>query len=111
VVARDVQISKRFPRAVIIPVRYEPEGEPVKEKTKRRQGYKPLVVTAAEAGGTLQTNLIISEEDAKKLKAVDDKTNVLKECKVVVVVSSEVGGLEGRLRSAQNESYKTHTDR
>lgn len=99
VVARDVEISRLFPHAAVIAVAYMPDTEPTgPSKQKRRQGYKPLVVSAVDAGGNLKANLIVSEQDAKKLKAVDEKTGAMKQCRVVVVVSSEVGGLEGFLR-------------
>jgi hypothetical protein len=57
----------------------------------------PVLNTAVDVGGQLKTNLIISEEDAKKIEAVNQKNNVLKEACVVVVLSSKVGGLEGSL--------------
>jgi hypothetical protein len=97
VVARDVELSRLFPHALVIRVSYMPDDQAA-PKQKRRQGYKPLVVSAADAEGKLKANLIISEEDAAKIKAVDEKTGALKQCRVVVVVSSEVGGLEGRVR-------------
>jgi hypothetical protein len=98
VVARDVEISRLFPHAAVITIAYMPEGDQsAPSKQKRRQGYKPLVVTAVDAGGQLKANLIVSEEDAKKMKTVDEKTGAMKQCRVVVVVSSEVGGLEGLL--------------
>ena len=97
VVARDVELSRLFPHALVIQVSYMPDDQAA-TKQKRRQGYKPLVVSAADADGKLKANLIISEEDAAKIKAVDEKTGALKQCRVVVVVSSEVGGLEGLFR-------------
>jgi outer membrane biosynthesis protein TonB len=95
-VSRDVQISRLFPKALVIPVLYMPEGDAA--KPKRRQGYKPLVVKAAGAeGANIKANLVISEEDARRLQELNKATGALKECRVVVVVSSEIGGLEGRL--------------
>lgn len=95
VVSRDASISRLFPQAVIIQAMYMPEGSA--QQPKRRQGYKPLTVQATDASGAIKANLIVSKEDAERIKAVAAKTGALKECRVVVVVSSEVGGLEGYL--------------
>lgn len=98
VVSREAQISRLFPHAVIISATYLPEGDQQQtQPPKRRQGYKPLTVQAADAGGAIKANLIVSEEDAKKIMAIANKSNSLKEARVVVVLSSEVGGLEGYL--------------
>jgi hypothetical protein len=104
VVAREVNISRLFPKALVIQVRYAPEEATEQNKPKRRQGYKPLVVKAAGADGKLKTNLIVSAEDAQRIVDADDATNALKECRVVVVVSSEAGGIEGRLIVPGNSS-------
>ncbi|HSP05524.1 MAG TPA: hypothetical protein VLR94_00015, partial [Acidobacteriota bacterium] len=97
-VSRDVQITRLFPKALVIPVSYMPEGAADSAKAKRRQGYKPLVVKATGADGkAIKANLVVSEEDARKLQQLDQATGALKQCRVVVVVSSEVGGLEGLL--------------
>lgn len=99
-VSRDVTISKLFPKALVVAVSYMPEGPAETGKPKRRQGYKPLVIKAAGADGqTIKANLVVSEEDAQKLQQLNQKTGALKQCRVVVVVSSEIGGLEGRLFS------------
>ncbi len=95
VVAPEADITRLFPHARVIAVRYEPQTNPSTSSRKRRQGYRPLVVNAVGAEGTLKANLIVSDEDAAKLKAVDQKTGALKQCRVVVVVSSEIGGVEG----------------
>jgi hypothetical protein len=104
VVSRDASISKLFPHAaLVVQASFVPADQTPKPTAqpavgqKRRQGYKPLVISAADASGKLKANLIISEADAKKLRELDQKTNTLKQCRVVVVVSSEVGGVEGKL--------------
>lgn len=99
-VSRDVTISKLFPKALVVAVNYMPEGPADAGKQKRRQGYKPLVIKAAGTDGqAIKANLVVSEEDAEKLQQLNQKTGALKQCRVVVVVSSEIGGLEGRLFS------------
>ncbi len=101
VVAREVKISRMFPNATIVHASYSPDPPQVQEKKKRRQGYNPMLVKAAGSDGKLKATLIVSEADAQKIVDADDETGALKECKVVVVVSSEVGGLEGKLHLPQ----------
>ncbi len=96
VVAPEADISRLFPRALVVAVRYEPQTSQSTSSRKRRQGYHPMVVSAVGSEGTLKANLIVSDEDAAKLKTLDQKTGALKQCRVVVVVSSELGGVEGR---------------
>jgi len=87
VVSRDAVISKLFPRALVIPVSYP--AQTAAAKTPRRQGENPLILTSITADGTLQTNLVLSEEDMAKLQQIAEQTNVLKECRVVIVLSAE----------------------
>jgi hypothetical protein len=68
-----------------------------KKKRKRRGGY---VLTSAKATqGLKKTNLIISKEDARRIQQEDASNDILKDCRVIVVVSSTLGGVEGRLWS------------
>jgi hypothetical protein len=87
VVSRDATISKLFPRALVIPVSYQ--AQTATSKTPRRQGSNPLILTSVAGDGTLQTNLVLSEEDMAKLQQIAAETNVLKECRVVIVLSAE----------------------
>jgi len=64
---------------------------------KRRKRRKFIVVDVKQAGGLNKTNLIISEDDAHKLKKQDQASLILQECRVIVVVSSPIGGIEGSL--------------
>lgn len=85
-VARDVNISKVFPHAAVFRVAYSPaQSEPF--QAKKRQGEWPFVASAVESSGEIKSELIIAEEDAAAILAIDDKTNALKQCKVVIVVS------------------------
>jgi hypothetical protein len=86
VVSRDATISKLFPRALVIPVRYQ--GQTASANASRRQGDKPLVLTGVASDGSLQTNLVLSEEDAAKLQQIAEETSILQECRVVIVLSS-----------------------
>jgi hypothetical protein len=68
------------------------------EKGDRRRRRRRLVVKEVkDAGGLTNTNLVISQEDARAIKAEDDASKILKKCRVIVVVNSPIGGIEGRL--------------
>jgi hypothetical protein len=87
VVSRDAVISKLFPKALVIPVSYQ--AQTTTSKKPRRQGENPLILTSIAGDGTLQTNIVLSEEDMSKLQQLAAETNVLKECRVVIVLSAE----------------------
>ena len=86
VVSRDAVISKLFPRALVLQVRYQASG--TAPKTQRRQGDQPFIARPEAAEGSLQTNLVMNEEDSATLKQIAEQTSVLKECRVVIVLSS-----------------------
>lgn len=62
---------------------------------KKRGRY--IVKDVQQARGLARTTLVISEADAKDLKAEDAASQVLKKCRVIVIVSGSVGGIEGEL--------------
>ena len=69
------------------------------QETKKRKKRGSFVITSAtQAEGLKKTNLIISEEDAKRVRQEDASSELLKECRVIVIVSGTVGGIEGLLR-------------
>jgi hypothetical protein len=63
----------------------------IKKKRKRF-----IVKKAAGLQGLSKTNLVISQKDAMALQAEDSASQILKNCRVIVIVSSPVGGVEGR---------------
>ena len=68
-------------------------------KRKRRGKRKKFIVKKVEnVQGLAKTNLVISEADALQLKNEDSSSKILKKCRVVVVVASQLGGIEGMLR-------------
>ncbi len=71
----------------MIPVSYQ--AQTAQPAGQRRQGANPIVVPVETAEGSLQTNLVISEQDADKLRQLSEQTNVLKECRVVIVLGAE----------------------
>ncbi|MCI0411414.1 hypothetical protein L0222_01290 [bacterium] len=87
VVSRDASISKLFPKALVIRVSYPAQTAPA--KTPRRQGDNPLILSSIAADGKMQTNLVLNEEDMAKLQQIAAETTVLKECRVIIVLSAE----------------------
>lgn len=70
------------------------------EKKKRRGGY--VLTSAKAAQGIKKTNLILSKEDARRIQKEDASNDILKDCRVIVVVSSTLGGIEGRFWGPPN---------
>ncbi len=52
---------------------------------------------AVQAEGLKKTNLVISQSDADQLKKEDISSQVLRECRVIVIVNSPIGGVEGNI--------------
>ena len=67
-----------------------------KKKRKRRGSF--VITQATRAEGLKKTNLIISEQDARRIREEDASSGILKECRVIVIVSGTVGGIEGWFR-------------
>ncbi len=65
-------------------------------KKKRRRGYQTIKVKSSDSDGKLKANIVVSAEDAKKLVKADKESGALRKCRVVVVMDSEIGGIEGR---------------
>lgn len=63
---------------------------------KKKRG-KFIVKDAKTGKGLYKTNLVISAEDAEGLKKEDTASGILKNCRVLVVTASPVGGIEGKL--------------
>ncbi len=64
------------------------------EKRTRRKNY--IVKDVKEAQGLMNTNLLISDTDTRQLKSEDASSRILKQCRVIVIVSSPIGGVEGK---------------
>ncbi|HUU39467.1 MAG TPA: hypothetical protein VMW42_00855, partial [Desulfatiglandales bacterium] len=67
------------------------------EERKKRKRSKFIVTEVAQAQGLMKTNLIISEDDARKVSAEDASSRILKKCRVIILMSSSVGGVEGSI--------------
>ena len=66
-------------------------------KTERKRRGKYIVVDAQNVEGLAKTNILVSAEDAKALQEEDTSSRILKKCRVIVIVSSPIGGVEGAL--------------
>ncbi len=86
-VSRDAKISRLFPQAHVLQVSYSAEPISSSRKLVKRQGDKPVVVRSENAAGNLKSNLILTDEDAAVLAGIDQSTDILKDCRVVIVVS------------------------
>ncbi len=64
-----------------------------------REGRRPLRLKGADKAGALNANIMISSEDAKKIKGDASMMVALKRSKVVIVTDPLIGGMEGRLPS------------
>jgi len=69
-------------------------GEP--EKRGKRKNY--IVKDVKQAQGLMNTNLLISAADTQDLKSEDASSRILKQCRVIVIASSPIGGIEGRIQ-------------
>jgi len=75
---------------VIRPVQTQPPAPP-------RVGRMPLKIKSGDKAGLLKANIIISSEDAKKIRNDSALSVALKRSKVTVVTDPLIGGMEGRL--------------
>ncbi len=66
-------------------------------KQKRKKRGKYIISNVRQAEGFMKTNLIISEVDARKIRGEDASSRILKNCRVIVIVSSSLAGIEGKL--------------
>jgi hypothetical protein len=87
VVSRDAKISRIFPNATVVQVSYSPQTSANSRELVRRQGQKPFVVLAESSEGNLKSNIMLSDQEAAIVAGIDQGTNALKDCRVVIVVS------------------------
>jgi hypothetical protein len=75
---------------VIRPVQAAPAVVP-------REGRRPLKIKGLDKAGALKANIIISSDDAKKIREDPSVSGALKRSRVTVVTDPLIGGMEGRL--------------
>jgi hypothetical protein len=71
-------------------------AEPPPRSERSRRG-RYIVADVKDVQGLAKTNLVISNADAMELQAEDANSQILKKCRVVVLASSPIGGIEGGL--------------
>jgi len=74
---------------IVRPVQTAPPAPP-------REGRKPLKIKGGDKAGALKANIIISSEDAKKIRDDSTLSVALKRSRVTVVTDPLIGGMEGR---------------
>ncbi len=72
-------------------------GEEPAPRPERRHRGRYIVADVKDIQGLAKTNLVVSTADAMELQAEDANSQILKKCRVVVLVSSPIGGIEGGL--------------
>jgi len=89
---KDADLSSLFGEGayVIRPVQSAPPAPP-------RSGRVPLKIKGGDKAGALKANIIISSDDAKKIRDDSALSVALKRSRVTVVTDPLVGGMEGRL--------------
>ncbi|MGH7260524.1 MAG: hypothetical protein ACREI9_07555 [Nitrospiraceae bacterium] len=75
---------------IISPVQAAPAVVP-------REGRRPLKIKGMDKAGALKANIIISSDDAKKIREDASMSGALKRSRVTVVTDPLIGGMEGRL--------------
>jgi hypothetical protein len=91
VLPKNADLSSVFGDAYVI--------RPVAVAAGPREGRRPLKVKGADKAGVLSANVMISSEDAKKIRSDAQMTVALKRSKVVIVTDPLIGGMEGRVPS------------
>lgn len=69
---------------------------PVQGPQAPKAGRRPLKIKGVNSAGSLKANVIISHEDAKKIREDAQIGGALKRSKVIIVTDPLVGGMEGR---------------
>lgn len=61
---------------------------------QKRPSY--IVTSAVQVQGMARTNLVISASDAQRLREEDAASRILKNCRVIIITSAPIGGIEGK---------------
>lgn len=70
------------------------DGTPGRSRGRRRY----IVKKVENAKGLARTNLVVSNADAQALTTEDAASRILKKCRVIVIVNSPIGGVEGSVQ-------------
>jgi len=72
-----------------------PAAESTSNPLVTRKGPRPYKLKAASSTGSLKADIILSKADAERLEKTPGAAAALKDCRVIVIVESPVGGVEG----------------
>ncbi len=72
-----------------------PAADPNASRFARRRGPRSYRLKASAASGSLKADVVLSKEDADRLEASPATSRLLRECRVLIIVESPVGGVEG----------------
>ena len=75
---------------------FSPRSALAEESRKRKRRGRYIIKDVKQASGLMKTNLVISEKDARDINKENASSRILKKCRVIVIVSSSLGGIEGR---------------
>jgi TolB-like protein len=67
----------------------------------RRQGPKPLQVKGLKSGGQTKVNMLVSTNHKNKAQFKKNLAKAFGDCRVVVIMDSQIGGTEGRLQPGE----------
>ncbi len=79
---------------------------PVQLSPMPREGRRPLKIKGADKAGSLKANIMISSEDAQKIRGDGQMKGALGRSRVVVVTDPLIGGMEGRAPGASPEAER-----
>lgn len=77
------------------PTTSQPASQPAK-KSRRRVRRGRVAVKAVEASGDKKTRIVVTSEDAEKLRRSPEGASLIREGQVVIVVDSAAAGTQGR---------------
>lgn len=75
----------------------QPTEEPPSTMPSRRRAKRRMAVRVAEVAGAQKTQLVLTQEDAERLRRSPEAAGALKNAQVLVVVDAPAAGSEGRL--------------
>ncbi len=73
-----------------------PVGTAWAKTRSKRPRY--IVTSAEQVRGMARTNLVISNHAAQNLRQEDAASQILKDCRVIIITSAPIGGIEGKRR-------------
>jgi hypothetical protein len=69
---------------------------PLFAEAKRRKKRNEIIVKAADGSGNIPVNVVVSVEDAKKLKELNEEHQFDKQGNYTILIGGKIGGVEGQ---------------